>query len=149
MCTKNILEQVRKSPRISARVLASLLGKIISMGLAFGPVSQFMTHNLYAVLESRQSWVELLRLSSELAFYTCRACFWSSASMEQYNAQPIWHSPSAVRVVYLDASDTGVGGYVVEHGQCVTHGQPTASEAKQCSTWRELSATTGAACSCE
>ena len=61
----NMFEQVRKTSRVSARVLASLLGKIISMGLAFGPVSRFMTRSLYAVLESRQSWRELLWLSAE------------------------------------------------------------------------------------
>ena len=43
-------------------------------------------------------------------------------------------------MVYSDASDTGFGGYVVEHGGCVTHGQWIASEAEQSSTWRELSA---------
>ena len=35
---------------------------------------------------------------------------------------------------------TGFGGYVVDHGGCVTHGQWTASKAKQSSIWRELSA---------
>ena len=57
-----------------------------------------------------------------------------------YNAQPIWHSSSAVRVVYSDAGDTGFGGYVAEHGQCVVHGQWTCEEASNSSTWRELSA---------
>ena len=27
-----------------------------------------------------------------------------------------------MRVVYSDASDTGYGGYVVEHGPCVAYG---------------------------
>ena len=48
--------------------------------------------------------------------------------------------PSAVRVVYSDASDTGYGGYVVEHGPCVAYGQWTTHEAHQSSTWRELTA---------
>ena len=65
--------------------------------------------------------------------------FWSS-SLEGYNSRPIWHSPSAVRVVYSDASETGNGGFVVEHGACVSHGQWTAEQAKYSSTWRELSA---------
>ena len=33
-----------------------------------------------------------------------------------------------------------LGGYVVEHGACVTHGQWTAEEAQGSSTWRELTA---------
>ena len=45
-----------------------------------------------------------------------------------------------MRVVYSDASETGYGGYVVEHGPCVSFGQWTAEEASQSSTWRELSA---------
>jgi hypothetical protein len=45
-----------------------------------------------------------------------------------------------VRVVYSDASDTGYGGYVVEHGPCVAYGQWTQNEAQQSSTWRELAA---------
>ena len=43
-------------------------------------------------------------------------------------------------MVYSDASDTGFGGYVVEHGGCITHGQWTVEEAQKSSTWRELSA---------
>ena len=65
--------------------------------------------------------------------------FWK-ACLAEYNCQPIWHSPSAVRVVYSDASDTGYGGYVVENGPCVAYGQWTEHEAKQTSTWRELTA---------
>ena len=65
--------------------------------------------------------------------------FWK-ACLADHNCQPIWHSQSAVRVVYSDASDTGYGGYVVEHGPCVTYGQWTEHEAQQSSTWRELSA---------
>lgn len=40
--------------------------------------------------------------------------FWCS-SLIDYNAQSIWHSPSAVRVVYSDGSEAGCGGFV-EHG---------------------------------
>ena len=65
--------------------------------------------------------------------------FWYS-SLEEYNSQPIWHTPSAVRVVYTDASDTGYGGYVVEHADCVSYGQWTCQKAEHSSTWRELSA---------
>ena len=34
-----------------AKHAASIVGKNISMGIALGPVSRFMTRNLYAMLE--------------------------------------------------------------------------------------------------
>ena len=67
-----------------------------------------MTRSLCAVLESRCAWCEMLTLSAEARE---ELNFWSS-SLEEYNSQPIWHTPSAVRVVYTDASDTGYEGYV-------------------------------------
>ena len=130
------LDQACQLALISAKQLASIVGKIISMGLAIGPVSRFMTRSLYAALESRQTWCDLLRLSPEAR---AELRFWS-ASLSEYSSQPIWRSPSALRVVYSDASETGYGGYVVEHGPCVSFGQWTAEEASQSSTWRELSA---------
>ena len=54
--------------------------------------------------------------------------------MEEYNAQPIWHGPSAVRCVHSDASDVGYGG--AWHASCT--GMWTPEEAKRSSTWREL-----------
>lgn len=65
--------------------------------------------------------------------------FWLS-SLQQFNGQPIWRSPSALRVVYSDANDTGFGGYTVEHGGSVVQGQWSILEAKESSTWRELRA---------
>ena len=121
---------------IPARQLASIVGRIISMGLAIGPVSRFMTRSLYATLESRMAWCERLTLSQDAQ---AELSFWA-ASLTEYNSQPIWHSPSALRVVYSDASDTGYGGYVVEHGSCTSFGQWSAEEAGQSSTWRELAA---------
>ena len=133
---QHMLDQARRVAQIPARRLASIVGKIISMGLAIGPVSRFMTRSVYAALEARHSWYDLLQLSPEAQ---AELEFWA-ASLADYNSQPIWHSPSAVRVVYSDASDTGYGGYVVEHGPCVSFGQWSDEEARQSSTWRELMA---------
>ena len=47
---------------------------------------------------------------------------------------------STVRVVYSDACDTGYGGYVLEHGGCISHGWWSAKEAKCSSTGWELPA---------
>ena len=71
---QNMIEQARDISFVRPRYLASMLGKIISMSLAFGPVSRFMTRSLYAVLESRQSWSRPLQFSpdakAELAFWS-------------------------------------------------------------------------------
>ena len=131
-----MLKRTAQKPKLSARFLASLVGRIISMGLAVGPVSRFMTRSLYAVLESRLMWCDMLTITEEAR---SELDFWS-ANLTDYKTQPIWHSPSAVRVVYSDASDTGYGGYVVEHGYHAAYGQWSLSESRQSSTWRELTA---------
>ena len=133
---QHMLDHACRLVQILARCLASIVGKIISMGLAIGPVSRFMIRSVYVALEARQSWCDLLRLSPEAR---AELEFWV-ASFADYNSQPIWHSPSAMRVVYSDASDTGYGWYVVEHCSCVAFGQWSAKEAGQSSTWRKLTA---------
>lgn len=134
--TKKKLQRACQLQRLPARELASIVGKIISMGLAIGPVSRFMTRSMYSLLETRDTWYDLLEISAdahrELEFW--KAC------LAEYSSQPIWQVPSAVRVVYSDASESGYGGYIVEHGGCVSYGQWTESEAGQSSTWRELAA---------
>ena len=103
------------------------MGKIISMGLA---VSRFMTRSMYSLLNTRDTWYDLLEISAD-AHHELE--FWK-ACLAEYSSQPIWQVPSAVRVVYSDASESGYGGYVVEHGGCVSYGQWTESEAGQSST---------------
>ena len=119
-----------------ARALASLIGKIIPMSPALSPVTRLMTRSLYAVLNDRTSWCQMLVLSPEAR---AELLFWQR-QIREFNGRSIWPSPSAVRVVYSDASSTGYGGYCVEHGGHVANGQWTEQEAQQSSTWRELRA---------
>ena len=65
--------------------------------------------------------------------------FWDQ-EIAKFNGQNIWHNPSAIRMVYSDASDIGYGGYMVEHGCHIAHGQWATDEAGRSSTWRELRA---------
>ena len=132
---QNMIEQAKDMSFVRPGYLASMLGKIISMNLAFDPVSRFMMRSLNAVnavLESRLLWSKPLQLSLDAK---TELAFWPS-ELRMYNAQPIWHFPPAVRVVYSDASDTG---YLVVHGRCVADGQWTCEETRNSSTWRELS----------
>ena len=121
---------------LEARFLASIVGKIISLSLAVSPVSRFMTRSTYSMLNQRRCWNDLLKLNAEA---TAELQFWK-LSLQGYNSQPIWRQPGAVRVVYSDASDTGFGGYTVEHGGEVARGHWDSTEAQQSSTWHKLRA---------
>ena len=121
---------------VPAKLIASLVGNIMSMSIALGPVARLMTRSLYTLLNSRHSWYERLQMSPEAAE---ELRFWHKC-FSDFNGQNIWRSSSAVRVIYSDASDTGFGGYMVEHGPQIAHGQWSAWEAQQSSTWRELKA---------
>ena len=50
---------------VPATVLASIIGKILSMALVLGPVARLMTHNLYAMLNARSSWHQELFITQE------------------------------------------------------------------------------------
>jgi hypothetical protein len=130
------LQEMCQCSQISAKRLASVVGSIISMSLAIGPIGRFMTRSMYALLETRLSWWDMLNITPAAQQ---EIIFWQ-ACVAEYSFQPIWHSPSAMRVVYSDASDTGYGGYLVEHGPCMAYGQWTEHGAQQSSTWRELAA---------
>ena len=65
--------------------------------------------------------------------------FWLE-SIDEFNSRHVWRAPSAVRVVYSDASSTGFGSYVVQHGEHIAHGQWSLQETQKSSTWRELRA---------
>ena len=130
------IQQMLSMGRVPTRLLASVVGRIIAMGLAIGPLTRCMKRSLYTLIESRCSWCERLPLSAEAK----HELSFGDERISEYNAQPFWRAPSAVRVAYSDASDTGFGGYMVEHGPCTAHGQWSPEEAAQSSTWRELTA---------
>ena len=115
-------EQISKAVdgrEFPATALASVIGKIMSMSLALGPITHLMTRGMYTVLNARASWLQQVLLTSaaleELVFWL--------RHISALNGQNLWPDPSAVRVVYSDASGTGYGGYCVEHGGHITTGR--------------------------
>ena len=103
------------------------------MAMALGPVARLMTWGLYALLNSRQSWCKMLRVIDDAR---SEVHFWLT-EISKFNGQNIWVGPSALRVVYTDASQTGYAGYTVQHGYHVVQGQWLPREANKSSTWRE------------
>ena len=122
--------------KVAARFLASVVGQIISMRLAVGPVSRLHTRAMYAVLNQRGFWSDWLTLSldalNELQFW--------KQSIDIFNGRSIHFSAGATRVDFSDASSTGYGGYTVELGPEYSQGQWSADELVLSTTWRELKA---------
>ncbi len=122
--------------KVGVRAVASVAGLIVSMSLAVGPVAHLRTRAMYHLVNQCRSWYDSVRLSpdacEELAFWQSHVPF--------LMGQPIWFGAGVTRVAFSDASDSGYGGYVVELGQEVAHGQWSVTKASQSSTWRELRA---------
>ena len=62
---KSKLWEAKETKGVSARQMASLIGKLVSMSLALDPVTQLMTRNLHAVFNYRLSWCLRLTLSDK------------------------------------------------------------------------------------
>ena len=120
---------------LTARMLASITtGKVISLSLALGSIAHLRTCELYAAIESRNSWGDV----TITPYAKDELLFWLQ-SIDEFNGRLLWRTP-AVRFVSSDASSTGYGSYVVSHGGHVSHGQWSSTEAIKSSTWRELRA---------
>ena len=104
------------------------------MSLAVGPVSHLMTRSIYALLNTRTHWNQFLSITPEAQ---AELQFWFN-QINHINGQEIWHSPSAVCVVYSDASDSGYSGFTIQDGFHIAHGVWSTEEIIQSSTWREL-----------
>ena len=62
---KNIIASIEPYSLVRVRLIASVAGQIISMGLALGPVARLRTRALYTVIEQRQYWNDRLFLTDE------------------------------------------------------------------------------------
>ena len=133
---KSRLASLLSGSTATARALAKVTGLVMSMRIAIGPVARLRTRALYQMVNSRLFWNEKLCLTLEARE---ELGFWLE-SVEALNGRAFRWTPSATRVVFSDASDTGYGGYVVQLGPHETTGIWSEDEAKQSSTWRELKA---------
>ena len=107
MCQRIRLLDSRVVSSIPVGVVASVVGQIMSMSLALGPVARLRTRAMYAVINSCTSWSAYVRLTEESML---ELEFWQE-NVAVLNTQPIWFKPGATQVIYSDASDSGYGGY--------------------------------------
>ena len=134
---ERIISAVNKaisSRAATARQLASVTGKIISIGLVLGNVTQLMTKYLHMCIMSRTSWDSYFSLSvNELT----ELHFWKR-NLPVMGVRPLINVSETSRVVYSDASSLACGGYTVGVGNSVCHKSWSDQERVKSSTWREL-----------
>ncbi len=121
--------------RVQARKLASVVGTIISMKLAWGPVTQLYTRNLYHILNdvlSLNCWVNITNEAfNELLF-------WKDLPPLRFDSE-IWPSTSGLSIkVATDASDIGWGGHTLLGSSFIPHEYFSHWGSLQSSTYREL-----------
>jgi len=121
---------------VSARELASFVGKIISDGAVFGNISRIMTR--YCTTSVAQDWDSKCTLDQ----YCVREIEFWETNLHRVNLKSIVDCsfrPSKY-VVYSDASATGCGAHLNVNGEQVCHEQSDVHECGMSSTWRELAA---------
>ena len=128
--------KVKYGSFIKVREFARIVGQIISLRHSVGNMTRLRTRNLYCCVESRASWDSDVVLTGtaleELEFW--------NDNIRILDGKPWQDARKCTRVIYSDASNTGYGGYVVNEGSNICHGQWTPKEMLESSTWRELEA---------
>ncbi|XP_060080812.1 uncharacterized protein LOC132560179 [Ylistrum balloti] len=122
---------------VPARVLAGVVGQVISMGVAFGTVVRFMTRYMYACILTRAGWDSFIFINKE-ALDELR--FWAG-NVRVLNGRPFHIRDNTHDVsIYSDASGTGYGRYVLQVNDSKVIGTWSEAAMTENSTWRGLEA---------
>ena len=125
-------------PKFTARQLAQVTGKIISLSPVFGNLTRLMTRFCYMCIESRFSWDSVLNLLYPEKVVT-EIKFWKNNVVNLNNRKLAPYKPQQI-LVFSDASDLACGAYSVEVDDKVFHKMWNDCERVKSSTWRELRA---------
>ena len=98
-------------PLTTARSLAKITGKIISMPPFFGNITRLMTRNLYLTIENRLSWDSPLDLWGR-EDTTAELVFWITNVRSLNIRKLLEHLPPRL-LGYSDASDKACGAFMV------------------------------------
>lgn len=106
-------------PLITARNLAQVTGKIISMSPVIGNISRLMTRYCYMIIETRSAWDRLLEIihsdqvKAELMFWHENIVRLNSRYLAGYSRLSV--------VIYSDASNMAAGACTVELESKIFH----------------------------
>ena len=135
---KESLCAILNSPNnVTARKLASVIGKIISMSFVLGNVCHIMTRNLHSPILNRLDW-DFDIIIDQGAMNELKFWFNNCDTLPFRSISPIHRSVE--RIVYSDASDYAAAGVLLQSNNEVVHVMFDESDKNQSSTYRELKA---------
>lgn len=135
---RSIDEILKIFPNVTARQLAQVTGKIISLSPVYGNLTRLMTRYCYMSIETRSSWDKKLffhfhyEVFQELKFWRENVRNRNLKSLKSY-------SPTSV-IIYSDASNFACGAYTVKLKSKIFHKMWNENEKLASSTWREMKA---------
>ena len=128
----NILRLSEVMTVMSARQLASFVGKIISTGAVVGNVSRIMTRHCSMSIVVAQDWDSPFKLDQ---YSVDEVNFWR-VNLENANIRYCFSNSLPNCFVYSDAS--GTGAHIALNHEFICHNMWTEEESGKSSTWREL-----------
>lgn len=125
-------------PYVSARMIAQMTGKIVSMLPVMGNIVRLMTRRCHVAIDKRVSWDKKLDKTA-LDSIVSEIIFWKRY-LRSYNCKYLHNTSKKNVVIYSDASDIAAAAYTVEVNEKVFHCMWDKDEKNKSSTWRELKA---------
>ena len=130
----SMLQVLIKRGSASARILATITGKVMSTNIVCGSVTKLMTKWCHMAIMSRMTWDSYFVLDTNVL---AELNFWQ-ANLSKLNIRNLRMSHEVNRVVFSDASNSGCGGYVVDVRGSVCYRGWVSGEDTKSSTWREI-----------
>ena len=127
------LQKILSDPHISARKLASIVGKIVSTGPVTQNLARIMTRHSQMSVVSAQDWDTPFQLD---AYCTLEFEFWKT-NLKQANERYFSTDPCPSKIIYSDASQGACAAHISGE-DAIAHRMFTANERDESSTYREL-----------
>lgn len=134
---KNVELVVADIERVSARDVASFVGKVISLKPGLGSICQQMTRCLSMALCKRTGWDSVLNLSRDCVK---ELVFWNKNFGNLPSSKITWFNKTQSKILFSDASEFAGAGYSIEQDTKIVHYMWSDWEKSKSSTWRELKA---------
>ena len=133
---ESILQDLQKTlsdPHISARKLASIVGKIVSTGPVTQYLARIMTRHSQMSVVSAQDWDTSFQLDG---YCTLEFEFWKT-NLKQANERYFSTHPCPSKIIYSDTSQGACAAHISGE-DVIAHRMFTANETDESSTYREF-----------